>query len=150
MIPRFFDSGWNAFKAFGRHASGAAGVELAITLPFLAFGAILTYDYGNGVYWHMQLDAATRSGAQFAMDYHEDNVAMEAVVLATTKLDPADVAVTISEFCECSFGAQLTCGSTCAGGDEPQKFTSIQITHDVETLLAPSYTVSGETVIRVE
>ena len=129
--------------------SGAAGVELGIALPFLAFGAILTYDYGNGVYWHMQLDAATRSGAQFAMDYYKDTAAMEAVVLATTQLDPSDVTVAISEFCECSYGAELSCSSTC-GGDEPQRYSRIQISHNVETLLAPAYSVSGETVIRVE
>ncbi len=150
MNRNFYKSACTKIWRLFRHKAGAAGVELGITVPFLAFGAILTYDYGNGVYWHMQLDAATRSGAQFAMDYHDDTAAMEAVVLATTNLDPSEVTVSISEFCECTFGTPLACGTTCVGGDEPQKFTSIEIAHDVETMLAPAYTVSGETVIRVE
>ena len=129
---------------------GAVAIEFAVVLPFLVFGTLFLVDYGIGVYWHTQLDAASRAGAQFAMDDKDDATAIEAAVKAAADLPPADVTVTITEFCECSFDSGSTCNPGTCGGGDPRHFLRIQASYDVDTLLAPAFTVTGETVIRVE
>ena len=129
--------------------SGVAAVEFAIILPFLIAATMALVDYGAGVYWRTQLDAASRTGAQFAMDDDGNTTAIAVAVKAAIDLPAADVTVTTTEFCECVFGTVTPCTSTC-GADEPRHFLRVEANYTLDTILISPFSVTGETVIRVE
>ncbi|MFN7982039.1 MAG: TadE/TadG family type IV pilus assembly protein [Vicinamibacterales bacterium] len=110
-----------------RTESGAALVELAITLPLLAVVLIGTLDFGRAFRMAMIVTNAARAGAQYgghSLTRSADTAGMEAArdeVFSANDITP-DAVPTPVRTCECvndtaGSSGVVACSTTCATGD---------------------------------
>ena len=158
---------WTAFR---ESRGGSITVELALLAPVMAFMLVGAIDFGSYVFGKMQLQNASRAGAQYAIQAGrniEDTAAITAAVQAASDLE-AGTTITTQTFCGCADGGEVvvdpregctgTASSTlkCSGEDEfPVLAIRVTVANTFTTLFPypgiPSpLTLQGETVMQVQ
>ena len=150
---------WTAFR---ESRCGSMTVELALLTPVMAFMLVGAIDFGSYVFGKMQLQNASRAGAQYAIQAAgnvDDTTAIEAAVRAASGLETSTT-VTAVAFCGCVDGAETTvdgtlgCNGTCSGGEFPALSIRVTVENTFTTLFSypgipDSLTLQGETVMQV-
>lgn len=135
---------------FLRNQDGASAVEFAFIAPVMVVMLIGLLDYALAAFHRMELESATRSGAQYAMLDSSDTAVIAATVSTSTNLPSADVTVTVTEYCECSDGSSVSCAGTCVSGDV-RGYMSISASYDYVPFFLPgTLTLTGDSVIRTQ
>ena len=134
--------------AFREATRGALTVELALLAPVLAALLVGAIDFGSYIHQKMQLQNASRAGAQFAIQRDgnaSDSAGIENAVRAASDLDAGTGAVVSATFCGCADGSESVvkategCDGTCSGGEFPA--LSIRVT--VSNTFAPLFDYPG-------
>ncbi len=143
---------------------GSVAIELALLTPVLAALLIGSVDLGTYIYEKMQLQSASRAGAQYAIQSDgnaEDTAGISAAVLASSADLDAGVAITSAAFCGCIDGSETAlsdttgCSTTCPGGDFPGLSVRVTVTNTYTPIfpypgIPDSILLEGSTSMRVE
>jgi len=107
-------------------------------------------DYAIAAYHTMELESAARSGAQYAMLDASNTALISATVSNSTLLDTANLAVAVTEFCECADGTSVVCTNTCAVGSV-RKYMQIDADYAHTPIFIPGImNLSGSSTIRTK
>lgn len=148
--PRSTPNKFRRLKAFGPSQSGIAAVEFALIAPIMMVLLLGLLDYGIAAYHSMELESAARSGAQYAMLDSSDTTLIVTTVTNSTLLDTTKLTVSVTEFCECSDGSSVVCGSTCTV-DSVRKYMQIDTNYAHTPLFIPGImNLSGASTIRTQ
>lgn len=148
--------------AFFANRRGSVAIELALLAPILAFMLVGAVDFGSYIYAKMQLQNASRAGAQYATQAAEnldDTAAILVAIQAATELE-GSTTITQEIFCGCVDGVEfaidgsLGCTSDCAGGEFPALTIRITLSNTFTTLFPyPGFpdtlTLTGETILQL-
>jgi len=144
-----------------RDTRGAIGVEYALSLPFLILMMVGLVDYGGLAFRETQLEAAARSGGQYALidGKSGDTAGIEAAVYDALGLDPDSGALSFNITYEwlCPDGTAATSIGDFCGADAdipPGYFMRLNVSESYEMwvpypLLPETHDITGEVVVRV-
>jgi Flp pilus assembly protein TadG len=134
------------FRRRGRSERGAALIELAVSLPFLAAVLIGTIDFARAFYMAIELTDAARAGAQFAskndINAFSPNEIRAAALAASPRLSLVASDVTLRTvsgvekpaLCQCAandgstFAAAASCDSACGGSEHMISTVTVTVT----------------------
>jgi len=108
--------------------SGAAAVELALALPFLAAVLLPMVDIGMAAYQQMAVDDAAQAGAAYALVHGWNSSAIQAAVASASDIAGISASPAPSQFCGCPSGsavATASCGSNCANGQAAGTYVTV-------------------------
>ena len=127
---------------------GVAASELALLAPVLLALVASTYDVANVAIHSTRLEGAVRVGAQQALATPGDlNAVRAAIIAAAPDLTAANVPIPALS-CECA-GVVVTCGSTCASGE--QRFLTLTAERTLSPMLiAQLNKATGNAVVRLQ
>ena len=120
MMPRPFEM----VRRAARHAGGAAAVEFAIAMPFLAAMLIGIVQYGGMIIANQQMHDGVANAAVYVMRGGSDATTIQSMATTAWPNKPADASVTVTQVCSCA-GVGQACNALCADGSYPQSFTTI-------------------------
>ena len=149
---------------WGDNSSGAIAIEFALIFPVLVIMAIGTYDISTVIRQKLELQNATRVGAQYGMVRRPVQGDMQHVITAVRRTlpplwrdasSPTAAQVNASLQCECSSGVVISCGSRCTSGQRKLTFLKVDIVKTYQTLLPypgleTSFTISDESIVRLQ
>lgn len=149
--------------AFRRSRLGSIAIELALLAPVLAGILIAVVDFGGYIYSSMQMQSASRAGAQYAIQSTgnaSDVTAISDAVLASSSDLETGLAVTSVTFCACTDGstsavsATTGCSGTCPGGDAPAYTVQVTVSKTYTPMFSwpgipDSLLIEGMTALRV-
>ena len=123
-------------------------------LPFLLVLLAGLFDFGASMMNAMALEAAARTGAQYALTQPSDSAGIAAVVQAASRLDASTLTITSSSFCECPDGTSVACTDNCGANGAVLRFVTVQVTQPFTSILPfPAFMrptqLSGTAVLRV-
>ena len=121
----------------GRRQRGAAAIEFALMMPVIFLALAGVTDFGRLVFDKMELVSAVRSGAQYALAYRTDTVAIRQAVVDSTNLSLVLTDITATEFCECADGSAVTCGGTCGDASTNRYLMTITAQQSFAPLFVP-------------
>jgi len=138
--------------------SGAAAVEFALALPFLAAALLPMIDIGMAGFQQTKIDDAAQAGTAYALEHGWDSAAIQTAVTNSTDLAGVSVSPAPVNFCGCPNGsavASATCGSTCSNGLSAGSYVTVsaQVTF---TPLVPysgygsSVVLKGSATVRIQ
>lgn len=107
-----------------RERGGAAAVEFAIAMPFLAAMLIGTVQYGGMIIANQQMHDGVANAAVYVMRGGSDATTIQSMATTAWPNKPADAAVSVTQACSCA-GVTQSCDTLCANGSYPQSFTTI-------------------------
>ena len=121
----------HAGRLFGSRAcatAGVASVELAIVAPLIIVAIIGTVDLGFAIHRKMQVQAAARAGAEYAIVKGFSvsgisNAVVSATPMAGLRANPAP-----QQFCGCPSDtgiAALSCNATCPDQSKPGAYVTV-------------------------
>lgn len=110
-----------------RARQGAAAVEFAIVVPFLAAMLIGVVQYGGMIIANQQMHDGVSAAAVYVMRGGSDATNIKSIAKSTWPHAPSDASVSVSQGCSCA-GTTQSCTLLCADGSYPQAFTSISAT----------------------
>ena len=148
--------------AFRLSASGSVAIEIALLAPVLAALLLGSVDLGTFIFQKMQVQSASRAGAQFAIQSagNADDVAgiANAALASSSNLD-AGTSVQSESFCACgkdetAVSATTGCGGTCSGGDFPALTVRVTVSNTFTPIfpypgIPDSILLEGETSLGV-
>jgi Flp pilus assembly protein TadG len=120
MTRAFFDRA----RRLARASNGAAAVEFAIAMPFLAAMLIGVVQYGGMIIAFQQMHDGVANAAVYVMRGGSDATTIQSVATAAWPNKPADASVSSTQACKCA-GVGHACDTLCADGSYPQSFTTI-------------------------
>jgi len=141
--------------------AGAIGLEYALVLPFLIMLVVGLVDYGGLAYRQTQLEAAARSGGQYALvdGNSGDTAGIEAAIYEAMELDPASgvLSFAISYQWLCPDGSVASSVGDLCGPDAdipPGYFMNLSVSESYEMwlpypLFPDTQDITGEVMIRV-
>lgn len=106
---------------------GAAAVEFAIVVPFLAAMLIGVIQYGGMIIANQQMHDGVSAAAVYVMRGGSDATNIQSIATSTWPNPPSDAKVTVSQFCSCA-GVTSSCSSQCPDLSYPQGYTTIAAT----------------------
>lgn len=106
---------------------GAAAVEFAIVVPFLAAMLIGVVQYGGMIIANQQMHDGVSAAAVYVMRGGSDAANIKSIAKSTWPNAPSDASVSVSQGCSCA-GTTQSCTLLCADGSYPQAFTTISAT----------------------
>lgn len=150
---------WTAFR---ESRGGSMTIELALLAPIMAFMLVGAIDFGGYIFGKMQLQNASRAGAQYAIQAAgniDDTAAITAAVQAASDLE-ASTTITTEAFCGCADGGESApdgtfgCDGDCAGGEFPALSIRVTVVNTFTTLFPYPFTpdtltLQGQTVMQV-
>ncbi len=150
---------WTAFR---ESRGGSVTIELALLAPIMAFMLVGAIDFGGYVFGKMQLQNASRAGAQYAIQAAgniDDTAGITAAVQAATDLE-ASTTITTQAFCGCADGGEsaadntLGCTGDCAGGEFPALSIRVTVENTFTTLFSypgipDTLDLTGQTVMQL-
>lgn len=119
-------------------ARGSVAIELALLAPVLAAILLGSIDLGSYIYEKMQVQSASRAGAQYAIQSSgnsQDPVSIAVAVRASSTDLATGTTITTETFCGCSDGSETAvsgttgCGGTCSGGEFPALSVRVTVTN---------------------
>lgn len=133
---------------------GVSAVELGLIAPVLATLTLGLFEYFGAAHHAMELAAAARAGAEYAVSYPSDSAGIQQAVLGSGKLSSGGLAINVAQICECPDGEQVTCGDVCASGVQSNVFIEVALAQPARSILAASgvmsgYTLSSAAILRV-
>lgn len=142
---------------------GSVAIELALLTPVLAALLIGSVDLGTYIYKKMQLQSASRAGAQYAIQSGgnaEDEAGIAAAILASSSDLDAGVGIDAAAFCGCIDGSETPlsdttgCSTTCPGGDFPGLSVRVTVTNTYTPIfpypgIPDNIVLRGSTSLRV-
>ncbi len=129
-------------------ARGSVAIELALLAPVLVALLIGSVDFGTYIYKTMQLQSASRAGAQYAIQSGgnaEDTAGISAAVLASSTDLEAGITITSAAFCVCADGseeavdASTGCNNTCTA----DQFSALSVRVTVTNTYTPIFPYPG-------
>ena len=120
MIRTSFQS----LRRAARHVGGAAAVEFAIVMPFLAAMLIGVVQYGGMVIAYQQMHDGVSNAAVYVMRGGSDATTIKSIATSAWPNKPADATVNVNQACSCA-GVTQVCSTLCADGTYPQSYTTI-------------------------
>ena len=111
-------------RRLGRHGGGAAAVEFAIVMPFLAAMLIGVVQYGGMVIAYQQMHDGVSNAAVYVMRGGSDATTIKSIATSAWPNKPNDATVNVNQACSCA-GTTQACNTLCADGSYPQSFTTI-------------------------
>ena len=158
-VNRVRKSPWIAFRA---SRGGNVSVELALLMPIMAFMLVAAIDFGSYIYSKMQLQNASRAGAQYAIQTDEQFVDTAAILVAIQAATDLEASTTIASelFCGCADGVEFAvdavegCTSDCDGGEFPALTIRVTLANTFSTLFSypgipDTLDLEGETVLQL-
>jgi len=138
------------FRRFHRAQGGVAALEFALLVPVMGTMLLALLDYAIAAFHTMELESATRSGAQYAMLDPSDTTVIAATVENSTLLDVDNLTVTVTEFCECSDNSSISCAGTCGTGSV-RSYMQITASYTHTPIFLPgTMNLSGESIFRTQ
>ncbi|HYC13070.1 MAG TPA: TadE/TadG family type IV pilus assembly protein [Stellaceae bacterium] len=116
------------FGRLSRERSGAAAVELALALPFLAAVLLPMVDIGMAAYQQMAVEDAAQAGSAYALVHGWNSTAIQTAVTNASDITGISASPAPTEFCGCPSGgtiATVTCGNTCTNGLSAGTYVSV-------------------------
>lgn len=149
--------------AFRRSRLGSVAIELALLAPVLAGILIAVVDFGSYIYSSMQMQSASRAGAQYAIQSSgnsSDATAISDAVLASSSDLQSGISVASVTFCACADGSSTAvsattgCSGTCAGGESPALTVQVTVSNTFTPMFSwpgipDSLLIEGVTALRV-
>jgi Flp pilus assembly protein TadG len=114
-------------RRVARASDGAAAVEFAIAMPFLAAMLIGIVQYGGLIIANQQMHDGVANAAVYVMRGGSDATTIQSMATTAWPNKPADASVSATQACSCA-GVGHACDSLCADGAYPQSFTTISAT----------------------
>jgi Flp pilus assembly protein TadG len=123
-----------------RDERGAAAVEMAMILPFLAVATIMSVSVWDVGMRSQDLHGALKITAQYYLNGGQDDTAAEELGLASWHNKPAGATFVISRACKCAQVAQA-CTVNCSNGIPPATYVVMTATAtDSTATLYPTQT----------
>jgi Flp pilus assembly protein TadG len=110
-----------------RDQRGAAAVELALILPFIAAIAVVSAGVWDVGMRKQSLHGALKVAAQYYMNGGQDDAAARAIALAAWQTKPSNANVTASRICRCGSTANA-CNTLCSNSTPPAVFVQLTAT----------------------
>lgn len=138
----------------GRCERGAIVVELGLMMPFLAILVVGLLEYAQAIRQSISLEHAARAGAEYALRFPADSSGIQMAVANSGAVDPTNLTVTSSQFCECPDGTSIGCSDTCTSGGTPNAYVQVAVMQPaMDTLqitgLLNGRVISGSAVLRI-
>jgi Flp pilus assembly protein TadG len=114
-------------RRLARSTHGAAAVEFAIVVPFLAAMLVAVIQYGGMIIANQRMHDSVSAAAVYVMRGGSDSATIKSIATNTWSSPPADANVTVSQACSCA-GVTQACSILCTDGSYPQSFTTISAT----------------------
>lgn len=123
---------WRRLFGFAHREDGAVAVETALFGSVSIVLLLGLIEFGLIVRAGMEVSSATRAGAQYALALPADGAGITAAVKGATRLDGTRMAVTATEFCECSDGASADCNDAeaCDGDPAARRYVRVRTDYD--------------------
>lgn len=141
------------YKKLMERSTGSVLVEFALVVPaaFLLFAGLANFGYiANG---YLKMNVAMNAGILYAFNNSSSTSNVQNAMTNAANLP--SLSTTLTQFCECSNGAQPGCSSTCSDGKSPGTYMTITAQLPV-TLPFPSfiltspYTISEKVTFRIQ
>ena len=71
---------------------------------------------------------------------------IQQAITGATSNPSANLAVTVTQFCECPDGTSVDCSGTCAAGVSPDTFVRVNLAQPARTYLSETGLLSGHTL----
>ncbi|WP_411339215.1 TadE/TadG family type IV pilus assembly protein [Sphingopyxis sp. J-6] len=138
-----------------RHRAGASGVEFALVLPILIALLIGTIDLGAMAWTKMEVQAAARAGANYALV--NATKGFDAVKIQAAATSATNLAVTFPAAPAKAFGCPdattgITPGSAgvkCANDEFPGSYVTVQTSTDYTPIWFSPVSLSGTATVRI-
>ncbi|MGE0734935.1 MAG: TadE/TadG family type IV pilus assembly protein [Alphaproteobacteria bacterium] len=144
-----------AARSLRRNDQGVAAVELALLSPVILVLLAFLFDFGMGMLNHMQLSSAARAGAQYALLVAPDTTGVQQAVDGAAGLKDPPLNITVEQFCECTDGTTITCGTTCSNNITYMLFVRVTATQSYSPMfpmpgLPETMTLTGKATVRIQ
>ena len=131
-----------------RDQRGAAAVELALVLPFIAWATLLAVNIWDVGMRKQNLSGALRASSQYYINGGNDDALAVAVGLAAWLEKPTDSSLVAARYCLCGTVAEV-CTNLCPTGLPPAAFVKLTATAtDPDATMYPTQT--AERTVRVQ
>lgn len=139
-----------------RHQSGASAVEFALVLPILVALLIGTIDLGRMAWTKMEVQAAARAGAAYAL-VNATNTFDPAQVSAAVTNATSNLAITVPETpskypgCPTSSGVIVAASysAQCANGTLPGAYVMVKAATTYNPIWSSAVTLNAQAVVRI-
>ena len=129
-----------------RSEDGVAAIELAVVTSVLSILALGMIEYSSAIHQSVQLQQQARVGAEFAAKYPSNGDGIQQAITGATSNPSENLAVTVTQFCECPDGTSVDCSGTCAAGVSPDTFVRVNLAQPARTYLSETGLLSGHTL----
>jgi len=145
-------------RRLSRERSGAAAVELALALPFLAAVLLPMVDIGMAAYQQMAVDDAAQAGAAYALVHGWNSTAIQTAVTSASDIAGISASPAPTQFCGCPSGsavASAACGGNCAGGAAAGTYVTVNARRTFTPLVpysgfGTSAVLSASSTVRID
>jgi Flp pilus assembly protein TadG len=139
-----------------RLSAGQTAVELALALPLLVVLLMFVAEFLRIYYTAIELNNAARAGVQYGINSPANAADVQGMQQAALN-DGSDITgmtATASQYCECSNGSSVSCGTANACSDE-RVYVEVNTTATFNTLtdwpgIPKSIALSGRAVMRAQ
>jgi Flp pilus assembly protein TadG len=139
-----------------RLSPGQTAVELALALPLLVVLLMFVAEFLRIYYTAIELNNAARAGVQYGINSPANAADVQGMQQAALN-DGSDITgmtATASQYCECSNGSSVSCGTANACSDE-RVYVEVDTTATFNTLtdwpgIPKSIALSGRAVMRAQ
>ena len=155
------------FRRIIRCHRGMAAVEFALLLPLLALMMVATFDFGMAFVEGQRLETAAHAGTQrllydpiTAADTNKVELQGLGEYYDRTVSDGERGALPVTaaarNFCGCPDGTEVSCGTTCGGGENAGIFVELTLVGTADMTLSYPFTgtsnitLNRTSVVRVE
>ena len=124
---------------------GAAVVELALLLPFLAGILVAVITIAPLMWTKQSMHTAVTAGAQYVMAGATNTTAIQQVAISGWSRRPTDGAIAVSQYCTC--GQTTSSCTTICGSTPPPRYTVISASTTFQGITG-NMALSSQQVVR--
>ncbi|HTO41340.1 MAG TPA: TadE family protein [Rhizomicrobium sp.] len=127
MMQRLFTTARSKWVRLIAESRGLAAIEFALIAPVLAVITISISDLSQAAVGAMNMEAAVRSGIQYAMNGGTDMSIAKSASIQSWASRPSGSTLDASEMCICDSGTAV-CGQACTDGSTQKTFVTVTAT----------------------
>lgn len=127
MMKRLFTAMRSRWIRLAAESKGLAAIEFALIAPVLALITISISDLGQAAVGAMNMEAAVRSGIQYAMNGGTNMTVAKTVSAQSWGSRPSGSTLNALQMCVCDSGT-VTCGQACTDGSTQKTFVTVTAT----------------------